>query len=185
LQTRRNSGDTGCSMTMREPKPRGRRPWLGAPLLLVLLLVVNGCEGCKGCGVSAGGFKFTPSLWMSDACTDDTDCKQTCPQGNECIYLGPDRGGPDHKTCHCRAMFGESCATAVDCKPFPECDRLFTCTHYPGSVRGTCECRADCETAADCKPIAGCPEGPVCQPFRWGDRGACSCASKVEDGGLR
>lgn len=146
----------------------------------------SGCDGCRG---TATYINNNIKLRMADRCTKDTDCKQTCPQGNICNTYPKEWGGLDHQTCLCRDVFSGPCETALDCKmrsPGATCPKLFTCRHYPGSTVGSCECRADCETASDCPPIAGCPAGPVCQPFRWGDRGECTCASDVlDDGGVQ
>lgn len=162
-----------------------KRRWTPATALLSLAILLAGCDGCS-----------TPfkAVWnnivlrLDEPCPPPRgECKKTCPQGNECMMYPPELGGLDRPVCHCRDWRSAPCVSAADCtfrNPGMTCRKLFTCTHYPGSDLGSCECRADCETAADCAPIADCPAGPVCQPIRWSDRGVCRCASDVlEDGG--
>jgi hypothetical protein len=156
-----------------------RRRALTGVALVFLVFLGNGCNGCKGIGWKA-------KLTMAPRCNFIEDCEQTCPQGNMCMDFS-EMGGPDHRVCVCREAYSPPCMTALDCdkfqKPGEIFDRLWNCTHYPGSSVGSCEYSAECATALDCKPIADCPEGPACALYRWGDRGACRCASKSLDGG--
>jgi hypothetical protein len=159
------------------------RSVMGAPPLLLLLLLGSGCDGCNRLVTATNN---NVKYRMKQPCEMDADCKQTCPQGVLCwdhtSFPGFERMG---RACECRSLLGASCTTASDCKwrgP-GRCEKLFSCTHYPGSVEGTCECRADCETARDCAPIAGCAGETVCEIIPWGDRGNCECASGVPEGG--
>src|SRR5262249_27173131 len=152
-------------------------------LLLSLLVLANGCDGC---GSKARwtwwGARTNGRLLIGDTCSFDTKCKKTCPQGDVCMFY---QGYPrDRGVCECRSVWHNPCATASDWGPRPPGETcLWNGAHYPESDIGSCECAADCQSALDCKPIAGCPEGPVCAPIPWGDGRRCVCASKVPDGG--
>lgn len=171
-------------MENHAPASTGGSIWTALPLLLSLVALVGGCDGCKETASwTLWGIRTRSKVLIGHTCSFDKACPKTCPQGDVCRFyadLSPDAG-----VCECRSVWSKPCATASDCGPTPPGETcLWSCSHYPGSDVGSCECKANCHTALECGPIADCPEGPICAPFRWGDGARCACASKVPDGGM-
>jgi hypothetical protein len=159
-------------------KARTRRTALACvpALLAALTTLLGACKTSKEIGDAVEYLRH-------DSCDSTGGCKKTCPQGDECwgyTIPGMKRGG--HRGyCKCRGERSEPCSAASDCAGSWCAPMMFTCTHYPGSDVGSCECAADCETTRDCGPILGCDAGPECRLREWGDRGNCVCASNPKD----
>jgi hypothetical protein len=156
---------------------RGAHRLLAGAALIFLVLLVNGCEGCKT-------LRWKSRLGMAQLCDDDMDCKQTCPQGNVCLHYAGGLREPPDGLCICRDAYSPPCATARDCPsrgPGVTCDmgpgKVWTCMHYPRSSVGSCECTANCATDLDCNSFVGCPGGSVCKLYPGGDGGACFCST--------
>jgi hypothetical protein len=104
-----------------------------SPLLLALLLLMSGCDGC---GVWVRNRRQQIRIALEQNCESAADCGGlVCRQGPVCMRYGV---GTSRAVCECWERHLPPCMTAADCPTGPG-EPAKKCTHYPRSVTGSCE----------------------------------------------